>query len=113
MGITTSNSGIGDDPIKSVTSGLTIGGKITHVSLTDSAWTPLPTSPLANRNNLLVQNISGNGGTVLLNYINTAGATLGFRLADGGFKSADITDSIVIYGRMLVGTGEIVADEIA
>lgn len=94
-------------------SGLNVGGLITHVPLTDGSWTAVPTSALADRNNIVVQNISGNGGVVLWNYSNTAPATEGFRIEDGGHKSVGITDDILVYCRMLSGTGEVCVDEVA
>jgi len=94
-------------------SGLTIGGLVTHVVLTSAAWTPLPSSALANRNSLTVQNISGNGNVVLWNYSNSVPSTEGFRIEDGGFKSVAIRDTIIVYARMLSGSGEVVVDEVA
>lgn len=93
--------------------GLTVGGKITHVSLTDTTWTALPTTPLSGRNSILVQNISDNGNIILWNYDNAAPATEGARIPDGNYKTAILTDSIIIYGRMLSGSGTACVDEVA
>lgn len=93
--------------------GLTIGGLITHVALTAAAWTPLPATPLADRNSILVQNISGNGGVVLWNYSASAPATEGIRIEDGGYKATILSDTIIVYGRMLSGTGTVCVDEVA
>ena len=93
--------------------GLSVGGRITEVALTDAAWVALPAAALADRNSIAVQNISGNGNTVLYNYSNVAPSTEGWRIEDGGFKSVAITDSIIVYARMLSGTGSIAIDEVA
>lgn len=94
-------------------SGLSVGGIITHVNLDDTQWKPLPATPLSGRNSILVQNISGNTGVVLWNYSAVAPATEGPRIEDGGFKSAVLTDDIIIYGRMLSGSGTVAIDEVA
>lgn len=94
-------------------SGLSTAGKITHVSLDDTQWKPLPATALANRNNITVQNISDNGAVVLWNYSGSAPATEGFRIEDGQFKSVAITDAITVYGRILSGSGTVCVDEVA
>jgi hypothetical protein len=94
-------------------SGLTIGGLITQLSIDASAWYPAPTTALADRNNITVQNISGNGGVVLWNYSGSAPATEGFRIEDGGFKSVAITETIPVFLRMLSGSGTVTVDEVA
>jgi hypothetical protein len=68
---------------------------------------------LASRVSVLVQNISGNGGIVLWNYSPTAPATEGAQIADGAAKTADLTGSYVIYGRMLSGVGTVCVDEVS
>lgn len=93
--------------------GLRTQGRITHVALTSGAWTALPASALSNRNSLCIQNISGSGGVVLINYSILAASSEGFRIPDGGFKSMAITDSIAVYGRMLSGSGTVVVEELA
>jgi hypothetical protein len=49
---------------------------------------------------VIVQNQSGNGGTILLNYTNTAAANLGFRVLDGGHREILLSDGLTLYGRM-------------
>lgn len=96
--------------------GLTEGGLVTHVALTDSAWTALPTTPLSNRNSLQIQNISGNGAIILWNYSNSAPSTEGVRIEDGGFKERALTDDIIVYARVLASSGSsgtVVVEEVA
>ena len=90
--------------------GLTTGGLITAVSLTTS-WAALPSTALTNRNTLSIQNQSDNGGTIIINYTNSG--SNGWRIYDGGYKEIPITDDIIIYGRMITGTGTALVDEIA
>ena len=89
-------------------SGLQIGGDMTVVSLT-TVWKPLPVTPLADRNTLAIQNQSDNDGIVLINYINSGDA--GWRIWDGGYREFPITDDIIVYGRMMAGTGSVLVDE--
>lgn len=93
--------------------GLSTGGRITELALTDASWTAVPASALTDRNSIAVQNISGNGGTVLWNYSNAAPLTEGWRIEDGGFKSVAVRDGITIYAKMLSGSGTVAIDEVA
>jgi hypothetical protein len=68
---------------------------------------------LTDRNSIAIQNITGTGAVVLINYSPLAPSTEGFRVPDGGFKSMAITDSINVYGRMLAGSGTVVVEELA
>lgn len=94
-------------------SGLTGVGLITKLTIDDTAWVAAPTTPLAERVSILVQNISGNGGVVLWNYSNAAPATDGVQISDGSSKTADLTASYIIYCRMLSGSGTIIVDEVS
>jgi hypothetical protein len=93
--------------------GLGNAGRITVIALTASAWTALPTTPLTARASVFVQNQSGNGNVVLLNYSNTAGSGEGIQVADGGYKGASINGSVTLYGRMASGTGTVAVEELA
>lgn len=99
--------------LRSILSGLAQAGRVTVLPLTDTAWTPLPAVPLANRNSIFVQNQSNNGGIVLFNYSASSPATEGIRIEDGGFRSLIITDSIVVYARMYAGSGVVAVEEIS
>lgn len=93
--------------------GLRTQGRITHVALTAGAWTALPASALTDRNSITIQNISGSGAVLLINYSPLSPSTEGFRVPDGGFKSMAITDGIQVYGRMLSGSGTVCVEELA
>lgn len=98
--------------------GLKTAGRITEVIVDDTGWVPLPATLdiLANTNSVEVQNNSGNGNTLLLNFVSGAligNATIGRRVVDGGFKNYAIQPGIVIYGRMQVGTGLVTVEQLS
>lgn len=94
--------------------GLSIGGRITMVELSDSEWRQLPSAALVNRNSLLMQNISTK--TILWNYSASALASEGFQILSGGFKEVAITDAIHVYARVAgagSGLATVVVEELA
>lgn len=94
-------------------SGLAVGGRVQLVALDDSAWVALPSSALANRKTIVVQNQSGNGNTILLNYSATAPGSEGFRIEDAGYRATALTASVTVYGRMQTGAGVACVEELA
>lgn len=94
-------------------SGLSVGGRVQVIALDDTAWVALPSSALANRNTVIIQNQSGNGNVILLNYSPTAPFSEGFRIEDGGYRGTGLTGSVTLYGRMLNGSGIACVEEIA
>lgn len=92
-------------------SGLTIGGKITLVTINDSTWSALPTTALTNRNAICIQNRSGQ--EIKINYDNTVVGYVGVVLPDKGERYYDISDSIVIYAKSSSGTANVTVEEIA
>jgi hypothetical protein len=92
-------------------SGLNIGGRISQVALNTSTWTALPASPLANRNALAIQNISGI--EIKIQYDNATVGYSGLAIASNAERYYDITDSIVIYAKAASGTPSITVEEIA
>jgi len=86
-------------------SGLTIGGKITKVTVTDSSWVALPTTALINRNALSLQNRSG--FDIAVNFVNTEAYADSWIVADGFELHYAIKDSIVIYAKAQSGAGSI------
>lgn len=94
-------------------SGLAVGGRVQIIALDDTAWVALPSSALANRNTIIIQNQSGNGNIILLNYDSSASFSEGFRIEDGGYRGTGLTASVTIYGRMLTGSGIACVEEIA
>ncbi len=92
-------------------SGLTIGGRITVVSINSTTWTALPATPLANRNAVAIQNESG--GLVKVNYDSAAVGFVGMTIFDDGERQYDITDDILIYAKSASGTVNVTVEEIA
>lgn len=89
-------------------SGLTVKGVVTMVTLTNSSWTLLPPSPLALRNNIMIQNPSVSGYDLIYNYDNTQPLTSGVHIAPGTAISIAIRGSIPVYGAV-AGAATIVA----
>lgn len=92
--------------------GLYMAGKITIIALSDSEWTELPATALTNRNSISIQNQSGNGNSVLMNYSPNAPAE-GIRIEDGGYRALTIGGGIKVYGRMETGVGAVAVEELA
>jgi hypothetical protein len=91
--------------------GLTIGGKISLVTINSTTWTPLPATPLAQRNALVIQNVSGT--EIKIQYDNTVVGYIGVTVMSGNERSYSITDQIIIYAKALSGTPTIQTEEIA
>lgn len=91
--------------------GLTVGGLITEVALDSTSWTPLPATPLANRNALSIQNISG--VDIKIQYDNTVATYTGVEIKSGNERFYAITDSIIVYGKASAGTPTILIEELA
>lgn len=87
----------GDVAIK----GLSEAAQVSRITLTHNDWTELPISSLPDRRAIMIQNQSGNGATIVLNFTPTAAANLGFRVLDGGHRELLLASSITIYGRIL------------
>lgn len=92
--------------------GLGGSGKVTIVALTSSAWTALPATALTNRNAIVIQNQSDNGNAVILNYSASSPAE-GMRLEDRGTKGLSLKETVIVYGRMVSGTGTVAIEELA
>lgn len=92
-------------------SGLTVGGKITEVTLAAGVWTPLPATALENRNALGVQNQSAT--EIKLNYDPLTPGYTGILVASGAERYYDITDSIILYAKPIAGSPTIVVEELA
>lgn len=95
--------------------GLETAATSSRIMLTNTQWKELPSTNLANRRVIIVQNQSGNGATMLLNYTSTAAANLGFRVLDGGHREILIGDGLTLYGRVLAPavTGTAYVEELA
>ena len=88
-----------------------IGGRITEVSVNDSTWTALPTTALASRNALTVQNQSDR--EIKVNYDNTESGYVGIIIASGGERYYDIADAVTLYAKSESGTVTIAIEELA
>jgi len=97
--------------LEAKTSGLTIGGRISEVTLSPSTWTPLPATPLPDRNSLNIQNTSG--VDIKINYSDSVSGFVGVLLGGTAERHYDITDNIVIYAKSQTGTPTITVEEIA
>ena len=91
--------------------GLNNGGLITEITLNSTTWTPLPLTPLTNRNALAIQNRSGL--EIKINYDNTVVGYVGIAMSDGDERSYDITDAITIYAKSISGTPTITIEELS
>ena len=91
--------------------GLTIGGKVTEVTLNSATWTALPATALTDRNHISIQNPSTS--EIKLNYDNSIGTYTGVILGAGNERHYDITDSITIYAKSQSGTPTIIVEEVA
>lgn len=102
-----------EDPLEVTASftGLRIAGLITEVELSDSEWRPLPATPLANRNALSIQNVSGTN--MKINYTDTDPGYTGVQISSGAERFYDITESIVIYGKAQSGNPKIIVEELS
>lgn len=58
----------------------------------------LPTTPLANRESMMVQMLSGGQLYIGSATVTNSGATRGIRLGNGGFVNLDVSDDIDVYG---------------
>jgi hypothetical protein len=58
----------------------------------------LPAAPLANRESLMVQMLSGGQLYIGSATVTNSGATRGIRLGNGGFVNLDVSDDVDVYG---------------
>ena len=92
-------------------SGLTNGGKVTEVLITSSSWTPLPVTPLTDRNALGIQNSSAQD--IKVNFDNSVPGFVGMLISAGSERTYDITDQIVVYAKCSSGSVTINVEEIS
>jgi len=83
-------------------SGLLTGGLITEVPLNDSTWTPLPATPLVNRNAVAIQNKSAN--QIKINYDPLTVGYVGMVIEADEERFYSIKDTIIIYAKSATGT---------
>lgn len=87
--------------------GLKNSGRVTRVVLNDSTWTSLPGSSLSNRNAVGIQNrdIGVTNPEILVGYSLIGPPLDGMIMSNKGERFYDITDAIVIYGKVVPGGG--------
>lgn len=91
--------------------GLKNGGRVTEVTLSDSAWTALPPGgALLNRNAINIQNYSGS--QIKINYVSNVGY-IGTLINDNSERNYDITEHIQLYARAEIGAPVIILEEIS
>lgn len=88
------------------TAGLSIAGKFTEVTIDDTTWTALPSTPLADRNSMSIQNRSG--FEIKVNYDNTEVGYKGMVIPINFERFYEIRDTVVIYAKAAPGSGSIV-----
>lgn len=98
--------------IASTPSGLTIGGKVTVVTVNDTTWTALPLVPLAQRNQINIQNDDASIA-IKLNYDPTTVGYVGMVVGPGIEKGYAIKDTILIYAKSASGSVVLNIEEIA
>ena len=87
------------------------GGKISVVTITNTAWTAIPAVAATNRQGLGIQNIAG--GAMRLNWDNTAPAGEGIILGDGSERYYSVRSSATLYGRFTtLASGLITVEEL-
>lgn len=91
--------------------GVSVEGRIQQLTLSTSAWTPAPATPLQGRNSLIVQNIGNT--SVLWNYTDNPAVTIGFRIPAGGFREILITDEVKVYLRAATAAVTVLVEELA
>ena len=91
--------------------GLSVGGRVTEVTLTSSGWTALPATALEFRNAISIQNLSGQ--TIKLNYDNSVSGFVGVSILNNSERYYDMKDTITLYGKSASGSAVIVVEELA
>lgn len=92
-------------------SSLRFAGRVTELAVDSTSWTPLPLTPLANRKAINIQNLSGQD--IKVNYNNGIAGYVGMTIANGGERSYDMEDGIVIYAKSVSGTVNIYVEELS
>lgn len=92
-------------------SGLSIGGRISEVTLNDATWVALPATALAQRNAISIQNTST--VEIKIQYDNATVGYVGVKVGVGGERFYDVTDAITIYGKSSNGAAIITIEELA
>jgi hypothetical protein len=92
--------------------GLSTEGRVTHVPITNAAWTPIPAAALGGRQSIALQNFTG--GDVRLNWDNTKPLTEGVILANGNERYYTVAEGLTLYAvHTSLVAATIIAEELA
>lgn len=91
--------------------GLSIAGRISIVSIDNLTWTPLPLVPLADRNGISVQNISGQN--IKLQYDAGTVGWVGVKMSPDSERFYNITPNIVMYAKSQTSAVDILVEELS
>ena len=83
----------------------------TVVALSSASWTALPTTALSGRKSIAIQNQSGAGAIVMVNFTGTGSA--GWQISNLGGRTLAVNDSVTVYGQMVSGSGSVLVEELA
>ena len=97
--------------VTSYPAGLTVAGRVTVVTISNTAWTALPATPLSMRNAISIQNQSGQ--EVKINYISSIVGYIGMTIPNGGERFYDITQNIVVYAMSSVSSCTLNVEELS
>ena len=97
--------------VNALPSGLTIGGKITEVTLNSTTWTALPATALVDRNGMGFQN--DNGIKIKVGFDNTEPGFVGWSVNANGEFFIDVSDSIISYAKAESGAPTLTVMEVA
>ena len=90
--------------------GLKLGGKITELDINNTTWTPFTLTPLTERNQINIQNESGQ--LVKVRYDNVAGF-VGAYIKTGMERQYTVQGTIVMYFKSEESACKIVIEELA
>ena len=94
-----------------VPAGVQIAGKITIVTVNQTTWTAIPSTPLADRKALHIQNQSDE--EIKYNYDDTVVGYVGIIVPSGGSAYIDLANDIEIYVKSSASSVDIAAEEIS
>jgi len=104
--------------------GLTIGGRVTEVTINATTWTALPATPLTDRNSMSVQlfdtqvnvkvNYEAAGGDIDTDIPGFTGTIIPAP-GDGGLTERfyNVSDSVILYAKCATGTETLIIEELA
>lgn len=92
-------------------SGLSIGGKVTEVTLSSTVWTALPATALTSRNGMGIQNESA--VSIKVGFDPGETGFVGWTVLPNGEFFIDVSDVVVVYAKAQSGTPTVTIMEVA